>query len=155
MGDDTRLQEARAFMLDFALPPGYSVGQQDDGTMLVVDEQESSVFSTDATEAEVPLLAIDLWREYVGKAPPQMVARFAQCVVAVDALMEWDGSVSPGKVKGQYVATLRTDPGAEVTGTAGDPVEAILVARRDVLELLEDEDLERCDEGEREEEEHG
>ena len=106
----TRLEEAREFMEDFALPPGLGIGVSDAGTLVAIKEATSEVVGFDVGEEEVGSLAIELWREYLSDAPDAVVARFVQCVLAVDSMLEHTGDLrfSPeAEDARRYECTLR------------------------------------------------
>mgnify|MGYP001100722742 CR=1 FL=1 len=144
-----RLKEAQSFMKDFALPPGLGVGIQDDGHLVVVREATSEIMELDATEEDIGNVSVSLWREYLNEAPPAILVRFVQCVLAVDALLAHDGEMqgSPRDPEHDgegnahnYKCTLwgkEGDPSRGCGGYNEDPVNAILDARRALNASLE------------------
>jgi hypothetical protein len=149
---ESRLEESRDVMKDLALPPGYGLGRDQNGQWLVVKEATSEVFAVDGTEEDLPSLVIDLWREYVVEAPPAVMCRFIHSMTAVDALLSWKGELSGGPrdrvvdddlEEVNYQCFLWGKDGNEGDAALGwdnDPINAVLKARRVLLESLEEQD---------------
>jgi len=143
---ESRLEEARDMMKDLALPPGYHLGHDPDGNLMVIKDSTSEIFAVEGTEEHLPQLVIDLWRDYISEAPPAAVCRLVHCMTAVDAVLSWEGELSGGprnRVAGaNYRCSLWGKSGDEdhaVLGWDDDPVEAVLKARRTLLESYEPE----------------
>lgn len=144
----TRLEESREVMKDLALPPGYHLGVDPDDRYMVIKDSSEEIFAVDGSEEDLPHVVIDLWREYVQNAEPAVVCRMAHAMIAVDALIEWDGELSGGPrdrmtsddlEEVNYECTLWGKGGVASEGALGhadDPVEAILAARRAMLDSL-------------------
>lgn len=149
----SRLEESRDVMRDLALPPGYHLGKDPDGTFMVVKERTSEIFAVDGSEEELPHVVIDLWREYVAEAAPSEVARLVHCMTAVDAMLSWDGELSGGPrdraAGANYRCSLWGKGGDEdhaVLGWHDDPIEAVLKARRAMLDSLSEPEHDDDDE---------
>lgn len=147
----SRLEEARDFMQDFALPPGLGIGITEDKRLVVIREATSEIMELDATEEDVGNVAVSLWREYLQEASPAVLVRFVQCILSVDALLAHEGELEGGPRGSQYdeegeehhyQCVLWGKGGQPWVGCGGydnDPVNAILKARRSIQRSLEDQ----------------
>lgn len=145
----SKLEASRELMRDMALPPEYHLGTDPDGKYMVVRASTSEVFSVEVIEEDLPMLVVDLWREYIQTAPAEAVARIATIMTAVDALISHDGELNGGprdvpvKVPHKdgdeefaYECVLYGaggDSDAESQGLDNDPIGAILKARRELV----------------------
>jgi hypothetical protein len=144
---ESRLEESRDVMRDLALPPGYRLGKDPDGTFMVVKEHTSEIFAVDGSEENLPHVVVDLWREYVAEAAPSEVARLVHCMTAVDAMLSWNGELKgdprarahtlPDKINYECTLWGAEDDGIKsVSGSHDDPIEAVLKARRAMIDSL-------------------
>jgi len=130
------------------LPPDYHLGTDPEGKYLVVKRSTEEVFSVEVTEEELPMLVVDLWREYIQEAPAPAVARVATIMTALDALLTWEGELQGGPRNKQdddsedgcnYGCTLwgkEKKPFLGALGHDDDPINAILKARRSLVDSL-------------------
>lgn len=171
MSDETelRLKASREIMRDMALPPGYQIGTSPEGKILVLKTATSEVFEAQIEEEDIPLLAVDLWREYLTQAAPSQISRIATMITGFDAMLNWEGELRGGPRDKQdnnsdeganYECCLWGKEGNPAIGALGhddDPINAILKARRVLLDSLpeegSDEDLDGCDDVEEGDEE--